>query len=222
MTTKRKLRCRRHHGPRILIAMPIGTEMRGDIRTIQWADRLAWQPGATRLDVEFMFSPSNACERGRNVIIQIAARAKRPYTHILTLDSDVLPQPDMIERLLAHDKPIVAGIYPMQIGRCKMWSFKRDGQWCTAVDPRIELGEEAGYPLIEVEAVAGSCVLSRWDVFGAIGWPWYDVLYQPLDDQDRDVVCGEDVYFAHRAIECGYPLFVDVTCTCDHFNRVAL
>ena len=210
---------------RVLIALPVTKNCTADIRTIQWADRLAWQPGATDLDVEFLWSASDACQRGRNTIIEVAYGMEDwPFTHICTLDTDLVPQKGMLDTLIAHDKDVVGGCYPCRIAGIHMWSFKLwgEGEWWHGGDPRIELADMLGYPLLRVECLAGGVVLSRRKVFDAIGWPWHNTIYQPMDDQKRSVEISEDVWFCKRAIEQGFELYVDVSCTTDHFNTVAL
>jgi hypothetical protein len=211
--------------PYIIICMPLSKTYSADARTVHWAETQA-----RRDDVDFLFVASNACEQGRNVMVQLARSMALPPTHILTLDSDHIPQPDMLDRLLAHDVNIVAGCYPLSINGVGMWSFKLAGEeeWWHGYgaigggDPRVQLGDREGYPLLEASTLAGGCVLSRIEVFEAIEYPWHRTEYQPMDEQGVSLQRDEGVFFSDRARECGYTLHVDVSCTVDHFNYVAL
>jgi hypothetical protein len=208
---------------RVLIAMPIRPDCRSDIRSVQWCDRQKFMH--PKGEVEFLWVASETCERGRNNIIQYAYGFKNwDFTHILTMDDDVLPQPDMLDRLLAWDKDIVGGIYPTCPGGVDMWGFKlfKDPLWWHGADPPIELAGQEGYPLLQADILAGGCVLSRRKVFDAIGWPWSFTQYQPMDEHGATCTISEDVWFCKRATECGFEIYADVSCTCDHFKVTAL
>lgn len=58
------------------------------------------------------FAHGQSPARNRNTIIEIAL--KNDFTHILFLDDDCVPRPDILKKLLAHDKDIVTGLYLMR------------------------------------------------------------------------------------------------------------
>src|SRR5215475_917282 len=58
------------------------------------------------------FSHGQSPARNRNLMIQQAL--KHDFTHILFLDDDVVFQPDLLKRLLAHDVDLVTGLYLMR------------------------------------------------------------------------------------------------------------
>lgn len=46
----------------------------------------------------------------RNSLIADLIKSKMPFTHVLFIDDDIVPEPDYLHRMLAHNKDIVAGL----------------------------------------------------------------------------------------------------------------
>lgn len=147
-------------------------------------------------------------ERGRPIDVsrnEIVANAlKSPVTHIFFLDSDVIPPPNALVRLLSHDLPIVSGLYWSKYGFPFVMREGKDGLF----EPmkRVEFGK-----LIEVDAIPMGCALIKREVFERMGWPWFkmEVGKEPLG-------VSEDYWFCKRARELGYKIYVDTGVLCGH------
>lgn len=176
---------------------------------------------------------AEAPEYARNAMI-IESLQDENVTHILPLDADVVPPPDTILRLLKHNKDIIAGVYPLFVNGKRCWSFSRhepidkngkerflaeviSGNIITSqiLAPYREVPKK---PYI-VNALAGSTVLIKREVFESLSKPWYVTLRA---DDDHKVLMGHDFVFANRAREAGYDLWVDSTVVCKHYNIVEL
>ena len=88
-------------------------EWRDDIRT-QYAKclvGLAWNRVVQ--GIKFYEGQRKAIWKTRQLMIEDVLQNEnfKDFTHILFLDTDVIPQPDFLEKLLAHDKDVVSGYY---------------------------------------------------------------------------------------------------------------
>jgi len=188
----------------IVICVPVPRSFSIDVRTAVYCATEAKRPG-----VQWGYSSSRECSVGRSTLIYYAL--KNPdVTHIMTLDSDVVPPEGTLQKLLDHDLPIVAGIYPM-ITTEKVWSFKFGDGWENTQNPLPT-------DLTKVKAIGGSTVLVKREVLEKMGRPWWLTVYKPVDDEGRCYDLHEDEFFSKRAIEAGYDLMIDPTVICRHYK----
>lgn len=140
-------------------------------------------------------------------------------THLWSVDSDILPDPDVLEKLLAADKPVCAAV--VRNSTAPVWNFWRGAQefgwrgqpgysWrpCRLGGRDNELAEElalGGDRPFSV-TMTGACVLIRRDVLDA------GVRY-------ADNVDGEDVAWSMAAREKGFPLYVHPLARTRHAQR---
>lgn len=118
-------------------------------------------------------------------------------THILWIDSDMEFPPDLLIRLLSHQKDIVAANC---IARRPPWT----------VTARDELGEQIGtFPestgLQEVHRVGLAILLHTTDVLRNAPSPWFDFEWIP----EKQIFRGEDFAFCDKARSAGFQIFVD-------------
>lgn len=90
---------------------------------------------------------------GRNTIVDYASR--NHASHILYLDADCTPPPDVLPKLLEVDYPLVAGY---------IHSYAIQGP----------LMEEYSFPVMDTWASAG-CVLAAHEVYTRLRWRWDSV-----------------------------------------------
>jgi hypothetical protein len=116
--------------------------------------------------------------------IHIKIRSAINASHILWLDGDIIFPDDLIERLLAHNVDVVAGIYPTRntpIDSTGFYSYSH------------ELLERAyitknGPDLLEIEACGLGCMLVSINIFKQTQPPWFQ--FTPNH--------GEDIYFCKK------------------------
>lgn len=128
-------------------------------------------------------------------------------THILFIDSDMRFPRDLLRRMLAHEKLIVAANCPTKT---------------VPISPTARLkatGKDAGpgnyWPifttpdtsprLMKVDRIGFGIILIDMRVFTKIPEPWFDMVYRP----DVKEYMGEDWFFCVRCEKYGIPIFID-------------
>lgn len=120
-------------------------------------------------------------------------------THILFLDSDMRFPKDALDRLLAHDKPIVAGSYATRRLPCKTVAFANDKDWECVYSTPDKTGLEA------VAAVGMGCMLVNLSIFDKMTLPYFMIGYSPNANQ----FTGEDIFFCRKARSMGFEVLID-------------
>lgn len=137
-------------------------------------------------------------------------------THLLMMDTDQTFPPDIIHRLLSHDKDVVAG---------------RVHRRYPPFDPIMYRGELHKYKhvsdedifskkLIEVDATGCGCVLWKTKVFIDIPRPWFE--FTPADPHTGNGSVGEDIGFCWKLKQAGYNIFVDTSLEIEHLALMAI
>lgn len=182
----------------------------------------------------------------RNELVAKVIQSKKPWTHVLFIDDDIVPEPDALVKLLSHGKDITSGL-----------CTKR----CDPPIPTIRSFDEATGDfhqmlqwqdhgkLIQVDAVGTGLMLisqkavqeiGRYSInceyekklygdapnFGDIGGKRLahylktgDALwFQLLPALSGKGEYGEDIGFCLKARECGIGIFVDTTVTPKHLG----
>lgn len=118
--------------------------------------------------------------------------------YILFLDSDMRFPATLLERLIKHDKDIVACNYPTRRLPVKTVAFSDFGTLKC-----VYSGGKTG--LEEVDAVGMGAMLIKSEVFKKLPLPWFNVSYLPT----VNMYVGEDIYFCKLAQAHGYKVLVD-------------
>lgn len=196
---------------KIVLACPVANTPLVDIRMAAFCASLDRYQNITWTWAQ---TPSPAT--GRNALIECQLHDPE-VTHLFFLDSDTVPPPDCIPRLLALDKDVAAGMTPIIAGGSRhAWNVAIEGeQWLGRQDPL----PEGPFP---VAHMGGTTLLIRRAVLEAVGYPWFKFDYQPMGSGVELISRGEDVFFCDRVHECGFEIWVDPTIQCDHFKYVNL
>jgi hypothetical protein len=110
--------------PKVLIGIPVGTDALINVSVASFCSSQA------KMGREWKYSCTHRPEDGRNGII-IKYFLPSDYTHLFFLDSDVVPEDDAIDRLLAHKKLIVAGVCPAGGSKGEIrWNVTKDKICC--------------------------------------------------------------------------------------------
>ena len=134
-------------------------------------------------------------------------------THLLFWDNDVLVPRNALNRLLAHDKDMIGGLY-FQRGEpytptILYTAHGTDGDWLTAYDGWAETG------LKKVNGIGTGFLLIKRAVFEKMEAPWFK--YQiKLTKEGNITHFGEDLYFCAKAETLGFEIWVDLTIKCGH------
>lgn len=115
-------------------------------------------------------------------------------THILWLDADMRFPKDTLLRLLGHGEAIVAANYPTRQPPFVPTAMDND------YNPVF-----SGEGLSEVRACGMGVMLTRTDVFRAIGKPYFALGYNKKNDE----YAGEDAFFCESARKAAYRILID-------------
>jgi len=151
--------------------------------------------------------------KARQKVVEQARNNNSKY--LMFLDTDVFPPPDVITKLMSHNKPITCGIYYMKSSPAQPVIFKKMGSgpyWDFPVEELIEIdGSGLGCTLIDMDV---------FDKFEEKGLPFFDEnwLHVKEDGSKVRVKVGEDHYFFIKAKELGYQTYCDTSILCDHLD----
>lgn len=123
---------------------------------------------------------------------------KRGATHILFVDSDMVFPEDTLNRLLAHNKPIVGVEYNKR-------EFPLKG-----VQEALE--ERSDTAIYKAKHVGTGMLLIDLTVFAKLQGSWFNF----GRDSQGALVLGEDVWFCNTARDAGYDVWVDPTIKMGH------
>ena len=164
----------------------------------------------------FITTASTLVHEARNIIHNsFLEKSTAPY--LLMLDSDVLPPPNTIERLLAHDKPVVGGFYRKKekfrikqlggnesvIQRPVVYDYNRYDEVNKKhmYNQRLDVG--AG--LEQVDGMGAGCWMIKREVIEDIG-------KSPFNFDGS----GEDLTFCRAVYKAGHSVWVDWNLACAH------
>ena len=193
----------------IVIGVPVDKDHTIDVRTAAYCSAEAMRHGVT-----WGYVASREAGVGRSTFAYYALKDS-DVTHLYFMDFDVVPPNGALQKLLSHNIPIVAGIYPMNVNGEKAWSFK-DGnneiyggwrRWGKMPDG-----------LMKATAIGGSTLLVKREVFEKLKRPWFKIVYKAIDEEGHAYDEGEDEYFSRIVREAGYEIMVDPKIICKHFN----
>jgi hypothetical protein len=158
--------------------------------------------------------------RARNTIAKVML--EKDFTHLMFLDCDLTFPPDAIAKLLSHDLPFVAGMYPKK---------KKTLDWCVNYIPGEKANEQG---LLKIRyAGTGAIVVAR-EVFERM-IETYGPQIEYVSDFDEGsktmwdffsvgVVnrryLSEDWYFCNRWLEMGGEIFADVRAKFGHIGKI--
>lgn len=151
-------------------------------------------PSGTLFNVNFVAGTLIADQRQKLVMMAI----KQGADYILFLDSDMRFPSYLLERLLAHDKDIVACNYATRRLPVKTVAFS-DFAELKCVYSLDKTGLE------EVDAVGMGAMLIKTEIFKKLPLPWFSISYLP----SGNMYIGEDIYFCKLAQANGMKVYVD-------------
>jgi hypothetical protein len=141
-----------------------------------------------------------------NVRLDIAKYAlNSDAEYLMWLDSDMHFPRTTVNRLLEHNKEIVAATYSTRLKPQRSVAFTDRSDY----DKRLT----AKTGVHRVFAVGMGCMLVHRDVFKTLPQPWF----QHIWNEDTLDFSGEDIYFCKLAGDYGYTVNIDV----DLSNEVA-
>ncbi|MFH1229553.1 MAG: hypothetical protein V1678_03965, partial [Candidatus Aenigmatarchaeota archaeon] len=113
-------------------------------------------------------------------------------THLFFVDSDMLFQPEVLDKLIADDKDIVGAQYNRRI--------EKENDPVVATRYQMNPGDQLPPKVFKNYAVATGCLLIKREVFNKIPKPWFfhGTAERPL---------GDDIFFCDVATKAGIEIF---------------
>lgn len=189
----------------VMVCVPTDGDIRSETTEAVFAICANHSDGAGFLSLR-----AHPTDRCRNQCVE--AFLASPHSHLLFIDSDVVPPANCLELMLAIKQPVVCGIYPLVI----------ENKLCTSVAQKMAqdtYGFLHDYPdePFEIDAAGMGCCLIVREVFERIDQPWFK--FQVRDDGNQT---GEDIYFFERCVEIGIRPVVLPQILCSHHRTVDL
>lgn len=195
--------------PKILIGIPTMSSVHPLVMmmVVSWMSE-AYMTGKFDLSI-YPTLNVQPVDNARNEIVKVFLESG--CTHLFFIDSDTIPPIDAIHRLLAHDLPIVSGLTPII-------EMTKDGKpwrkWNCVDENDKHMLPNTG--VNQCKGAGGSCLMIKREVFEAMKEPYFRFVYQ--DDNGKNVVVGEDVYFIVNALSLGIKTYADTTLLCQHYK----
>ncbi len=151
-------------------------------------------PAGTAMHVNFRNGTLIADQRCKLVEMSLG----QDCDYVLFLDSDMTFPANLVERMVAHDKDIVACNYATRRLPVKTVAFKSFEN----LENMYSLGKGG---LEECDAVGMGVMLVKAEVFRKLKYPWFQIHYMP----NARIWMGEDMYFCKLAKAGGYKIWID-------------
>ncbi len=148
---------------------------------------------------------------GRNLLRKAAL--DKGYAYFLSLEQDVIPPKDVIERLLKHKKEVVAGVYFL-VNPFKYEHKLRSSIWAeynpkTKMMHRVKNNYILQNPkLMEISASGLGCILIHKDILRKIRFRY-----------DNKTEGFDDVFFAKDIRKNKIKMYVDLSVLCKHLVK---
>jgi len=124
------------------------------------------------------------------------------YDYFLSLEQDVIPPKDVIERLLEHNKKVVSGVVFSRIqGKILPLVWKENGDRLEFYQP-----EELEHSRLEkVRSISMSCVLIHRSVLEDIEFRY-----------EKNKKCFDDMFFSNDLYDKKIGVYIDTSIKCKH------
>lgn len=142
--------------------------------------------------------------------------AQPEFTHLLFIDSDVVPPYNVIEKLYNHNLDIVSGNYPIYVHKqIHAAAFGLENKEYFPYSVHTE-------GLHEVEAVGLGCVLIKKEVLQeTVKQACFQMRYG-MKNGKFQMLDSEDITFSKVARALGFKIHCDFDQICDHYKNTSL
>lgn len=127
--------------------------------------------------------------------------------YLLFVDDDMTFTSDYLDKMIAHDKDIVGGVYSSRKDNSPLLVYR-------SMDDVVDLRTEPLTDLTKVIAKGTALMLIKTKVF-SMPRPWFNFTY----DEKGMCIEGEDWFFCKKAGEYGFETWVDPTVKNGHIGE---
>lgn len=151
------------------------------------------------------------------------------YDYMMWIDSDIIFNNDLFEKLLDMDKDVSSGWYAQPGGtssgdfytpcveNMNNSFFKKHGSYQFLTSDDLDKRKD---PFV-VDYIGFGWVLIKKGVFESIRYPWFAPKLLDMGNGIQDV-CSEDVSFCHDAKASGFDIWLDPTCRVGHEKTLVI
>ena len=200
-----------NQGPQFKVAVLIPTNLWVDVRwTIALQAIFADLPPGSTYMMDYRYGLGET----REALVTQALKTIPDLTHILFVDSDVIPTiPNPVRVLLSDDKPMVSAVYFNSL-------FTGVAAW--RGEAAIPIKDQPSH-LQECDKTGAGFLLIKKEVFDILEKnneprPWF---YYTVDGGQLKMQ-SEDFYFMDKCRKYGIKPWVDLRCTCGHVKTVVI
>ena len=173
----------------VAIAIPVERHV-----SIHWAINLAKIIG-TSPGTRIVYRSGTVIDVLRNALVK-DVMGMPDTSHILFLDSDVIPHPAVIPTLLSHHYPITSGAYRSKTGVPGVWMKLPDGS------PNRYMAipaDQVQNKVIMADAVGAGCLMVDMRLFKRVPEPWFEWTIREIDNPQGGM--SEDFAFCKKVQE---------------------
>ena len=153
---------------------------------------------------EVAYATSSLIYDARNALAEKAINEN--FDYVMWLDSDMVFKPDVIDRLMAHKKEFVCGVYTTRKAPIKLTLFD-------LVQPgAFHAIEWCPNELFEIKGCGFGCVLMSTSLLKQVGEA-FGRPFSPI------VGMGEDLSFCYRVTALGKKMYCDGTIALGHVGK---
>jgi GT2 family glycosyltransferase len=151
------------------------------------------------VDLHVLWNNGTILSEQRSELAKLALLGGADWT--VWFDADMRFPIDTIERLLAHNKPIVMAGYPTRKPPAIEPTQYADDETTIRV-----YTEKSSTGLQEIASGGFGCVAVHRSVFESMDAPWFHI---PWNEKELKFDCGEDIYFCRKARKAGHKIYLD-------------
>lgn len=201
----------------------IGVPTMGTVHTRLTARLLEWARAVPRDRLTLHFTENLVPhDRARNQLVEHFL-SSTDASHLLMIDSDMIPPLDAPDRLAAHGKDFVTAMTPVPrvdpaSGRTIVVDFCFADTGAGKADAQAApLPRNSG--LQRISRCGTGCLMLHRSIFERLTPPWFRFVY---DDELTAIRLSEDVEFCDRLRAAGVELWADTSVICRHQRTVLL
>ena len=164
--------------------------------------------------IDYIGLTGSPTDQVRNGMVKTVL-ADPQYTHLMMMDSDIVPPDNIVQMMLDCDAPVATAICPIMLHGQIVTNIQittddePDGHFMTSWGDKKEP--------FEVKGTGAGLLLIKREVFEKMPWPWFR--YQELKDGTR---VGEDIDFSRKCEKLGLVIKTHPNSVCGHIKRTNL
>lgn len=165
----------------------------------------------SRIRTKVVWPSAQTVDNNRNQIVR--RFLDTDFSHLLMIDDDTVPPPNILE-LLNYDKDIIAAPVTQWHENDMYWVIM---DWVAEEQAFRQVPPDRRNGLQKVDGVGTGCILIKRGVLESVQKP-----FERLWDQYGIQALGQDFYFCRKATELGFEVWAHWDYPCLHYKSIDL